>query len=148
MLALKTILVPFDFDKSTDAALDAAIDLARMTEARIILFHAWDATWAYDEPSFRMNDITLEIGKAARASVEKKLQEVRAKWPRTTALVRQGTTWQTVLDVIREEKCDLVVIGTHGNRGLAHAFLGSVAEKIVRTSPVPVLTVRGPATRG
>jgi nucleotide-binding universal stress UspA family protein len=145
LAAIKTILVPIDFDHSSDAALDAAIDLARLTDARIVLLHAWDAAWAYDNLTPALNDVTLEVGKAARAAVEAKLRQVQTKYARVSAVVRQGAAWQAVLDVIGTEKCDLVAIGTHGHRGLAHAFLGSVAEKVVRLSPVPVLIVRSAA---
>jgi nucleotide-binding universal stress UspA family protein len=145
MLSLKTILVPVDFNDPSDTAIAAAIDLARMTDARLVLVHAWEAPWAYaDTPMIPLNDVTLEIGKAARAAAELKLREVQTKWSRTSTVVRQGAAWQVVIDVITEEKCDLVVMGTHGRTGLAHALLGSVAEKVVRLSPVPVLTVRGP----
>jgi nucleotide-binding universal stress UspA family protein len=146
LASIKTILVPVDLDHSSDAALDAAIDLARVTDARVVLVHAWDAPWAYDTPALALNDVTLEIGKAACAAVDTKLGEVRKAWPRTSAVVRQGRASQIVLDVLEREKCDLVVIGTHGRTGITHAFLGSVAEKIVRLSPVPVLTVRDATT--
>ena len=55
-----------------------------------------------------------------------------------------GAPWEQVLAAIDQHNIDVVVMGTHGRRGIAHALLGSVAERVVRLSPVPVLTVRGP----
>jgi universal stress protein A len=57
-------------------------------------------------------------------------------------MLRSGAPWQQTLEVAREIGADLIVMGTHGRSGLAHAFLGSVAEKVVRMSPIPVLTLR------
>jgi len=71
---------------------------------------------------------------------------VRAEGPRTDAVFRQGTPFDVILDVAKSEGCDLIVIGTHGRRGVARVLLGSVAERVVRLSPVPVLTVH-PAPR-
>ena len=59
------------------------------------------------------------------------------------AVFTVGVPWSQIIEQIDELRPDLVVLGTHGRRGLRHAVLGSVAEKVVRLSPVPVLTVRG-----
>jgi nucleotide-binding universal stress UspA family protein len=56
-------------------------------------------------------------------------------------MVKQGETWRTILDTVAEVGAELIVMGTHGRRGLPRALLGSVAEKIVRTATCPVLTV-------
>ena len=57
--------------------------------------------------------------------------------------LRRGVPWECVLETAKETKADLIVMGTHGRKGLARALMGSVAEKVVRLSPIPVLTVRG-----
>jgi nucleotide-binding universal stress UspA family protein len=62
-------------------------------------------------------------------------------------VVRQGSAWREIDDVAREMRADLIVLGTHGRRGVARVILGSVAEKVVRTSPVPVLTVHPETAR-
>ena len=59
-----------------------------------------------------------------------------------TPIVRFGRAWQEIIEVAREQKCDMIIMATHGYTGLRHVLLGSVAEKIVRHSPCPVLTVR------
>jgi nucleotide-binding universal stress UspA family protein len=62
-----------------------------------------------------------------------------------SVVLRHGTPWTEIATVAREAKADLVVMGTHGRRGVARMLLGSVAERVVRTAPCPVLTVHGPA---
>ncbi|MGO9838639.1 MAG: universal stress protein [Polyangiaceae bacterium] len=70
----------------------------------------------------------------------------RAKRPGVAidSTLRQGPVWSEILAAAKSPKADLIVIGTHGRRGLSRALLGSVAERIVRTAPCPVLTVHGP----
>jgi nucleotide-binding universal stress UspA family protein len=67
---------------------------------------------------------------------------VQQKLPQAKAILRSGVPWREILSAVEDVAADLVVMGTHGRRGVSHALLGSVAEKIVRLSPVPVLTVR------
>jgi nucleotide-binding universal stress UspA family protein len=65
-----------------------------------------------------------------------------ARLPRARTLIREGGPRSVILDVAAELKADLIVIGTHGRTGLEHLLIGSVAEHVVRYSPIPVLTVR------
>jgi nucleotide-binding universal stress UspA family protein len=71
------------------------------------------------------------------------MAELSRRAPGARGIFKVGNPWEQFLATIRAERPDLVVVGTHGRRWLAHAVLGSVAEKVVRLSPVPVLTVRG-----
>jgi nucleotide-binding universal stress UspA family protein len=74
--------------------------------------------------------------------LESALRDLKAKWPGSTALFKRGVAWRQILLAIEETAADLVVMGTHGRQGLSRALIGSIAEKVVRLSPVPVLTVR------
>lgn len=78
----------------------------------------------------------------AQERLEDLLASLRRACAATTGLVKLGAPADEILAVVAETRADLVVMGTHGRRGLAHAFIGSVAERVVRVSPVPVLTVR------
>jgi len=138
----KNILVPTDFSEPSEVALSTAIELARAFQARLTLAHVWSVpnmgyaealTWPIDE-----------MQKAARMALDELHTRVSALLPGTDAVLKVGAEWQQILDVVKEEGIDLVVMGTHGRRGLPRLILGSVAEKVVRLSPVPVLTVRGP----
>lgn len=64
------------------------------------------------------------------------------------AVLRNGVAWEEIAAVAKESQADLIVIGTRGRRGLARALLGSVAESVIRTSDVPVLTLHAPAEEG
>jgi len=139
MVAMKHILVPTDFSEPSERARSMAVDLARAFKAKLTLLHVWTIpsvgyaealTWPIDE-----------MEQAARRA----LDEVRARTvkecPDTEAVLQLGREWQVVLDVAKDRKVDLIVMGTHGRRGLPRLILGSVAEKVVRLSPVPVMTV-------
>jgi nucleotide-binding universal stress UspA family protein len=88
-----------------------------------------------------------------RAAMEQELtalrEKTKARWAKVTSVLEVGDVYDVILEVAKAQRCDLIVLGTHGRRGLSHALLGSVAEKVVRLSPIPVLTVRpgaSPAT--
>lgn len=141
----KRILVPIDFSPFSEQALDYAMTLAHQLEATVHLVNVVGIP-ATGAP---------EIGLAFTATVlDKVTVENQAALDRLAAahrdggrldktLVRIGDPRDAILQAAEEIGADLIVMGTHGRRGLSRALLGSVAEMIVRTSPVPVLTVRG-----
>lgn len=133
------ILVPTDFSKPSERALEQAIVLARMFHARLVLLHVWSMPYtAYSE------GLNWPVGQMQQAA-QKALDEAHVKtmklYPETDAVLRQGGEWLQIIEAIGEHEIDLVVMGTHGRRGLPHLFMGSVAERVVRMSPVPVMTV-------
>ena len=144
MYPFKSILVPVDFAESSEQALDLAIDVARRYEASLTLLHCYEIpSYAYGGMSFVGADLLGPVEEAAREQLERELGKVRQRLPAAKAILRRGVPWTEILSGIEEQKPDLVVMGTHGRRGLSRALLGSVAERIVRMSPVPVLIVRG-----
>lgn len=151
MLAFKHILVATDFSASAERALDLAIPIAALCGAKLTLFHSsWLPPAAYAADSAHAEGIDWhddDVARAARRTLEDALAGARARYSVAESAVAFGEPWQTILESIDERAVDLVVIGTHGRKGLAHAVLGSVAEKIVRLSPVPVLTVSAEAER-
>ena len=151
MMALKHLLVPTDFGEASARALDLAIALASPTESKITLLHvSWIAPVAY--AGFDTGGVywpTDELAKAAKKELEAAFALARAKagYSKIEPLLMSGPPWQLILQVASERGVDLIVMGTHGRRGLSRVLLGSVAEKVVRLSPVPVLTVGTPAER-
>lgn len=142
MLAFKHILFPTDFSASSARAEAAAVGLASALGARLTLLHVWSVpnagyaealSWPIDE---------MEV--AARKELAKAQARVVKLHSGTEAVLRTGREWQCILDQVKEGGVDLVVMGTHGRHGLPRLVLGSVAEKVVRLSPVPVLTLRAP----
>lgn len=144
MPSLRRILVPTDFSPCSDAALNTAITLASAFDAAITLLHAYEIpAYSYPGAAFLpVVDITKSIEKAAQTALVTKLNEVIPRWPRAEGLLRCGSPPREILDATKSLDVDLIVMGTHGRRGVERVLLGSVAARVVRTSPVPVLTVR------
>lgn len=139
MNAMKHILVPTDFSEPSQRALATALDLARVCDSRLTLLHIWSTpNFDYAEAlSWPIDDMQ----NAARNALDATLAATQKIYPKTDAILREGLTWREILDVAKELGCDLIVMGTHGRRGLPRLLLGSSAEKVVRLSPIPVMTV-------
>lgn len=141
MAGFKHIVVPTDFGEIAEHAVDMAVDLAAKYGAKLTLVHVYAIpTPAYAE-AFAWP--VEEIEKAAKDALERELAKIRARHPDTHAVLEVGAAYDRIVEVVKSRGADLVVMGTHGRRGLPHLVLGSVAEKVVRLSPVPVLTVPG-----
>ena len=141
MKTFKHILVPTDFEPASKDALDLALTIARACDASVTLLHVWEIP-IYPYMDFMLNSTVIAgVEDAATKSLGTALEEVRKEVPGARAVLKHGLPWNTILEAINELKPDLVVMGTHGRHGIGHAFLGSVAEKVVRSSEVPVLTV-------
>lgn len=142
MAGFKHIVVPTDFGEIAEQATDLAIELASKYGAKLTLVHVYTIpTPAYAE-AFAWP--VEEIQKAAREALDRELAKTKARYPNTEAVLDVGVAHDRIVEVVRSRGADLVVMGTHGRRGLPRFVLGSVAEKVVRLSPVPVLTVPGP----
>ncbi|WP_144921334.1 universal stress protein [Halorubrum salsamenti] len=138
------ILVPTDGSPASDAAIEHAIDLARHYDARLHALYVVDGA-AYSTLEAGA-DIVVEAleseGKEATNRVADAATEAGVDCETTIAT---GTAYQSIRDYADENGIDVIVMGTHGRKGLDRYLLGSVTERVVRTSDVPVLTVRQPA---
>ncbi len=137
------VLVATDFSASADHAVEMAVDVATRYGAKLVIVHAWDVpSLGYGGMMQSPVDFITPIEQAARQQLDTLVKDLRAKSKlEIEALLYQGVAWDRILAAIKETKADLVVVGTRGRTGLSHAILGSVAERVVRLSPVPVLTV-------
>ncbi len=142
-LPIKHILVPHGFDDNSEAALNYAVTLARTLGARVTVFHAFEIpSLGAPEVLVLATDWTKQIADAAREHLQTIVARARGAGGSVDAELRQGSAWREVESFAKEAHVDLVVVGSHGRRGLPRALLGSVAEQIVRTAPCPVLVVR------
>ncbi len=135
----KTLLVPVDFQDASLDALAAARELAGRLDLAIVLLHVYTIPVVV-YPGFDpivTPGLPAEIAAAAKTSLE----NLAAEHGIPTTLLRAGDAATEILRAIDELKPALVAMGTHGRKGLAHLLLGSVAEKVIRSSTVPVLTV-------
>ncbi len=141
------ILVPTDFGTGSSSALDEAIELAKAFGAEVFLLHAYEIPMVGfpDGTLVATADLTSRILEGAREGLDRVVRENAARGVKLTPIIKQGEPWRAIDEAIAEHGIDLVVMSTHGRRGLPRALLGSVAEKVVRTASCPVLTVRGPA---
>jgi len=138
--ALKKILCPVDFDPNSIAALNLGRRLAQKYRAAISLLHVVPTPF---EPSEVPVEPSIpEWEQDARAQLEKAATENLGAKVKHKLVVRRGDPASAILEVEKELRPDLIVMATHGRTGLSHLVLGSVAERTVRESTVPVLTVR------
>ena len=145
VMKISNILVPTDFGESSQRALDHAVELAKKFDAKLTLLHSFEVPgYAYVGLGTTTVDYFALMEESARKCLEDALRDLKAKLPSSVAVFRKGFAWQQTLLACEEAGSDLIVMGTHGRQGLSHALIGSVAEKVVRLSPVPVLTVREP----
>jgi nucleotide-binding universal stress UspA family protein len=143
MIALKRILVPHDFSETSEAAVRYALALAHNFGAKLYLLHVSDKARFEMATEFPLGlDGTLE--DAVRERLVKILTPREQIEFRPVFEFRSGAPAAEIARYAKEADVDLIVMGTHGRGLVAHAVLGSVAEKVVRTAPCPVLTVRNP----
>ena len=143
------ILVPVDFSGYAEQALEYAIALARKLQARLTLLHVISmmpmgvADGGVALPYSYIQELEAEV----QHKMETYRQRVQEAGLEGTVLVEDGTAFQRIVDTARDQHVDLIVMGTQGRTGLAHLFLGSVAEKVVRLAPCPVLVTQGSAAQ-
>jgi nucleotide-binding universal stress UspA family protein len=145
MASIKHIVVPTDFSEPADAALTYGIELARQLGATVSLVHVFeDPTVAVFSDQYV--PFPPEVRGELLADVRRRLADeiARRGYSEMTPVVLVGQTARAIVETARERHADLIVMGTHGRHGMAHLLLGSVAERVVRTAPCPVLTVRPP----
>jgi nucleotide-binding universal stress UspA family protein len=143
MSGLKTFLVPTDFAAAAETALDVAIDLATKVRAEVYLMHAARLPYAGypDGISFPTNELVSRIVAKAESELAACLARRRASGVEIKLIFKQIDPREAVLEAADEISADLLIMGTHGRRGLERALMGSVAESVARTSERPVMTV-------
>jgi len=147
MPTIERILCPVDFSETSEHALRYAIDLATRLDASVLIVHA------YQLPAYALPDGGIlarpEFAVDLTTQIQEFLDKLVERYSAHGVVLRdrlvEGMPYVEINRVAAEEKVDLVVMGTHGRTGVKHLLLGSVAERVVRTSSVPVLTVRHPA---
>lgn len=139
---VKKILVPLDFSEFSEEALDLANGWAEALHASLRLLHVINLKDLYS-----FNSESIESSLSLENILRQKAQEELSKYARKAKApceieIRLGTPIEEIGDCIEKNQIDLVIISTHGRSGIKHLLMGSVAEKVVRHSPCPVLTFR------
>lgn len=145
MSTFKKILVPIDFSEHSTLALDTAVSLASDFAASLTLVHVYEALAVAVPAGYQLfSQAQLDrLFKELHQELAKQRQRAEAAGATSVATeLLHGFPVSELQNFAAENSFDLIVMGTHGRRGLSHAFMGSVAERLVRVAPCPVLTVR------
>ncbi|MCG1004519.1 MULTISPECIES: universal stress protein [Halobacterium] len=137
------ILLPTDGSEGTAAAAEHAATLARAYDATVHVLAVADERNRFETPSAGLAADAWAEGERDRAETD--ADETVASLPDDIAVecaVVEGVPHEAIVDYVEAEDVDVVVMGTHGRTGIDHYLVGSVTEKVVRTSPAPVMTVR------
>ena len=141
------IAVPTDFSGCSEEAWGLAKRLAGALSSEILLVHAFVEPIVYGDPSIAA-DTTWQLLEQSRKWVEDELERwasaARSQGTQVRTVVRTGSAPEAIVGLATDEHADLIVMGTHGRGGLNRALLGSVADRVIRLAPCPVLTVRTP----
>jgi len=149
MLPFKKILYPTDFSDPSYEALKAANELALHFSAELCVIHVVSpVVQPPADPSGSALLVLQEEEKAARSSLEEMVTKRISKKLLVHQFVVLGAAAEEIIQVSQKERVDLIVIATHGQTGWRHLVFGSVAEKVVRLAPCPVLTIRAPLDKG
>lgn len=143
MEQIESILVPTDFSAGSRRAAEFACGLAKVLKARITLLHVLHVPTAeYGDAVYAtVVDRMPSLLRSCEAALQAEAAAVSESDVEIATLLREGNAAHEIANVARTQKVDLVIIATHGRRGLARGLLGSVTEKVVRLSTVPVLTL-------
>lgn len=144
-MEIRQILAPTDFSEYSKEAVAYAFELAQKFGAKLLLLHVIEMP-AYPVEGFVPPSIgsTLidDLERQAWADLAQVLPEAQNDKVALTRQVVVGIPYRKIVEVAAAEKVDLIVMATHGRTGLGHLLIGSVAERVVRTAPCPVLTIR------
>jgi nucleotide-binding universal stress UspA family protein len=150
MVPIRRILFPTDFSEHAQYAWSFALQFAKEFGAEVHLLHVVAPpprlTEAY-AVNFDPEKFAQVLTAEASASLEKLVHAAKDQTVAARPEVRIGVDFHEIIEYARTHQIDLIVMATHGRTGLAHALVGSVAEKVVRRAPCPVLTVKHPAMK-
>lgn len=144
MAQVKRILAAVDFSDPSTHALAYAADLAQKLGAKLDVIHVYQLPM-YGLPDggvLASADFVAGLAEDLQKELDRTAESYRKRGLDVQTHLRQGPPHVEIVRQAQEDAAQMIVVGTHGRTGLEHLLLGSVAERVVRTSPVPVLTVR------
>jgi nucleotide-binding universal stress UspA family protein len=145
MRDFKTILFATDFSESSDYAFQYAYSLAKKFNARLLLVHVINEPVdlrGFYVPHISFEKLEEEIEEGAQKMMEKFCRTHIRDYDNYESIIVPGIPYDEIIKKATDNTADLIILGTHGRTGLDHVLFGSTAEKVVRKSPVPVMTIR------
>jgi nucleotide-binding universal stress UspA family protein len=148
---IKSILYPTDFSEGSSYALKYAVDLAKRYGAKLYLFNviydmAKGAGWYV--PHVSMDELYKDIAKGAQKELDRFGNEEVRELKNVERVAVTGVPHDEIIKFVEKNKIDLIIIGSHGKKGMDRILFGSTAAHVVRFAPCPVLTVRIPKHQG
>ena len=147
-MEIRHLLVPVDFSAASKQALDYAVGVARTCGAKLTLLHVVELP-SYLTDGHAPAHVTTALRDHMQGSAQQELARLLPEGAGTPVeIARQvavGVPHQKILEIAAAERVDWIVMATHGRTGLSHLVMGSVAERVLRTAPCPVLTLRAAA---
>jgi nucleotide-binding universal stress UspA family protein len=148
-IPIKKVLAPTDFSESSEHALNYALTLASLAQAELQLLHvvepiAYPLSGELFGPVLNEVELTMKMEATFRKELDERVASLKKEYPKLTGRQVTGNPFLEIVRAAREGGFDMIVMGTHGRTGLAHVLIGSVAEKVVREGPCPVLTIKHP----
>lgn len=137
----QTILIPVDFSDSSLAVLDYAVPFVNKMGAKAVLLNVVETPLV----PLELYGLKPDFKTLVETSMKNLETIARANFPERDNFfvnVKKGHADEEIIKAVKEYNCDLIIMSTHGHRGFEHLLIGSTAERVVRTSPVPVLTVK------
>ncbi len=143
-LRFETIVVPTDFSSAAEKALELAAQLARQAgPAKILLVNAYAVPLELEALAiYGAKQVYEELAAESDKQLKEILERLRKKGVSGESMGNHGRPEDVIVELARERKADLIVMGTHGRTGVPHVLLGSVAERVIRNAPCPVITVK------
>ncbi|NTV44989.1 MAG: universal stress protein [Chlorobiales bacterium] len=139
---MKKILVPTDFSEQAGYAAEVAASIAKKNDAELHLLHIIDIPNYSDNPSFPVVPESGLIAKQAKERMEEAAGAPYFRDVKLTQVIEFDTTYQRIIEKVKEDDIDLIVIGSHGTSGIERFLIGSTTEKVIQFSPCLVLTIR------
>jgi nucleotide-binding universal stress UspA family protein len=147
MMEIKSILFPTDFSEGSALALKYAVDIANKYGAKIFVVHViYDVAKAsgWYVPHISMDQLYKDIEEGAKKELDRFGVEELERMKNVEKHVLKGIPHEEIINFAKNNKVDMIVMGTHGRKGIDRILFGSTAAQVVRFAPCPVLTVRMP----
>jgi len=145
MKKISTILTAIDFSDSSDNAFQMALSMARSFSARLMVLHVINEPVdlrGFYVPHISFEKLEEEIESGAKKMMENFCRQNIVNFENFDTFIVAGVPYEQIIAQAEEKSVDMIVLGTNGRTGLDHILFGSTAEKVVRKSKIPVLTVR------
>jgi len=142
------ILIAVDFSENSNYAFDYALTLAKQFDAELTVMHVINEPIdlrGFYVPHISFEQLEKEIEAGAAGMMQKFCQEKMGDFSNYLTCLVNGIPYEEIIRKAKEIDASLIVLGTHGRTGLDHIIFGSTAERVVRSSPCPVLSIRLPA---